>query len=109
MARQFDLLESFIHTVLDEAGFESLSEATRGQFVPMFVAEAERRLGLALLPLLNDNQAEQLADLANNEKTTAEDLANFWQQNVPNFQTVVEQTLAAFAEEFKKTLATVQK
>ena len=109
MAHQFDFLESFIHNVLDEAGFENLSEATRNQFVPMFVAEAERRLGLALLPLLTDKQASELADLANNDKTTAEDLANFWQQNVPNFQTVVEETLTAFAEEFKQTLAAVQK
>ena len=109
MPRQFDFLESFIHNVLDEAGFEGLSEATRAQFVPMFVAEADRRLGLALLPLLTDEQVKQLADLANNDKTTAENLAQFWQETAPNFQEVVQSTLAAFAEEFKKNLTVTQK
>lgn len=109
MAHQFDFLESFIHNVLDEAGFEEMTESTRAQFVPMFVAEAERRLGLALLPSLDDNQAKQLADLANDEKTSPEDLAKFWQESVPNFEEIVQGTLDAFAVEFKKTLANVKK
>ncbi len=106
MASQFDFLESFIHKVLDDAGFENMTEATRAQFVPMFVAEAERRLGMALLPLLSDAQAKELAELAN-KNTSSENLANFWQHNVPNFEQVVGQTLNQFAQEFKKTLAGV--
>lgn len=104
MTNQFDFLESFIHGVLDEAGFESLSEETRSQFVPMFVAEAERRLGMALLPLLSESQAKQLVELAD-ENGSAEELAAFWQTSVPDFQQIVQQTLSVFAQEFKKTLA----
>jgi hypothetical protein len=109
MPRQFDFLETFIHKVLDDAGFESMTETTRAQFVPMFVAEAERRLGLALLPMLNDAQAKQLAELANDGNTTPENLAQFWQESIPDFTNVVQATLDQFAQEFKKTLAGVTK
>ena len=109
MPRQFDFLESFIHNVLDEAGFQEMTEATRAQFVPMFVAEAERRPGLALLRLLNDEQIKALADLAKNDEIDQKMMADFWIESVPNFEEVVQNTLEAFAEEFKKTLASVSK
>lgn len=108
MTHQFDFLESFIHKVLDEAGFENLSEETRSQFVPMFVAEAERRLGMTLLPLLSENQAKQLVELAD-QNGSAEELAAFWQTSIPDFEQLVQQTLSAFAQEFKKTLAGIVK
>ena len=108
MPRQFDFLESFIHNIMDEAGFAEVSEATRSQFVPLFVAEAERRLGLALLPLLNEAQAKQLGEIMDNENSSVESIPQFWQSSVPNFEDVVEDTLDEFAEEFKKTLASVK-
>lgn len=109
MPRQFDFLESFIHNVLDEAGFEELSETTRNQFVPMFEAEAERRLGLNLLPLLNDKQSEELVKIAADTESNQENLVKFWQESIPNFEEVVKKTLDDFAVEFKQTLANIQK
>ncbi len=104
---QFDFLRQYIETLFDENGFEGLNETTRAQFVPQFVAEAERRIGLAVLPLLTPASAETLAGLLKNEKVTAEQLQEFWKTNVPQFETEVKKALQQFAAEFKKTLAGV--
>ena len=107
MSQQFDFLESFIHSMLDEAGFAEMTEATRNQFVPMFTAEAERRLGLALLPLLNDAQLKNLADLTANEAIDENEMLRFWESSIPDFRKVVQSTLTNFAAEFKKNLAAI--
>lgn len=107
MANQFDFLHSYINTLLDESGFEEMSEETRNQYIPMFVAEAERRLGIALLPMLSAEQTEELANKGKDENITAEALADFWAQAIPDFKKIVEKTLTEFAVEFKKTLKNV--
>ena len=101
----FDFLASFIHQLLDDAGFAEMSEEVRKQFVPQFTMEAERRLGLALLPLLKDKQMEELMKITNDKKSTPETYAAFWQKAVPDFQDVVDKTMQGFAAEFKKTLS----
>ncbi len=102
---QFDFLRQYIEKLFDDNGFAGLNETTRAQFVPQFVAEAERRVGLAVLPLLTPKSADLLAGLLKNENVTAEQLQEFWKTNVPTFETVVQQTLQQFSDEFKKTLA----
>jgi len=103
-AQQFDFLKMFIEQILDNNGFGELSEETRKQFVPMFAAEAERRLGLALLPLLTDAQAKELEALMKNSSRTPQMVEKFWKSSVPNFENTVKETLDKFALEFKKTL-----
>lgn len=102
---QFAFLETFIHQLFDGAGFASTSEATRKQFVPLFTAEAERRLGLALVPLLNEAQAKELSGLLDSGDLNTEAMSAFWRASVPQFNKVVEKTLSDFAVEFKKSLA----
>jgi hypothetical protein len=101
----FDFLRSYVEKVLDDSGFANMPEETRAQYVPQFVAEAERRLGLALLPKLNEASAKELAALGSSESVTSEALQQFWQNNVPDFSDVVQKTLADFAGEMKSTLA----
>lgn len=101
---QFDFLKTFIAELLDGSGFASLSEQTRQQYAPQFQAEAERRLGLALLPRLNEKSAEELAELVSNPNTKPEDLREFWLANIPDFNALVENTLRSFADEFRQAL-----
>ena len=97
---QFDFLKDFIQQLFDDSGFASLSEEARKQYVPMFTAEAERRVGLVLLPKLNAQQSEELIQITEGD-ATPEQLREFWRASVPDFDSVVESTLADFAIEFK--------
>ena len=102
---QFDFLKQFIEHTLDEAGFDSLTEETRAQYVPQFVAEAERRIGLALIPQLTEASASELEALVEREDFTAEEMRNFWTTNIPDFENIVASTLKDFAVELKSTLS----
>ncbi len=104
---QFDFLHQFIQHALDEAGFENLTEQTRAEYVPQFAAEAERRIGLALLPLLSEQSAQELGTMLEQEDLTPEEMRNFWMRSIPNFEQVVQQTLADFSKELKDTLANI--
>ncbi len=106
--QQFDFLKIFIEQVLDENGFDKLTEETRAQYVPLFISEAEKRLGLALTPKLSEAALEELADMAKAGGATAEALRDFWQKNIPEFETEVNKVLAAFTEEVKNTLETLK-
>ncbi len=103
--QQFDFLRQYIDEILDKVGFVSLNEDTRAEFVPQFVAEAERRIGLALLPKLTEDSATELAALVQKPNVTAEELQTFWKTNVPDFSEVLTETLKNFTEEVKTTVA----
>ncbi len=106
--QQFDFLYMRIQQILDASGFETVSEETRDMYLPQFVAEAERRIGLAVMPLLNEQSAKELAELIkNSDTTTPEQMQQFWQTYVPNFPEVVDATLNAYAEELKQILSTL--
>lgn len=104
---KFDFLKLYIEKALDDAGFDKLTEETRAQYIPEFVDEAKRRIGLALLPLLEDDAADDLEKLLINEQITTQEVQQFWSSHVPNFNEVVQKTLVDFAQEMKDTLARV--
>jgi len=106
---QFDFLKVFIEQLLDDNGFDEVTEQTRAQYVPLFINEGEKRLGLALTPMLSEPALAELAQLAEKGQATPEALRDFWFKNIPNFEAEVQKVLASFAEEVKNTLATIRK
>lgn len=99
MAKNF--LEEYVLKVLTDNGFKNLSEENRRLFLPQFVAEAEKRLGLAVVPLLSKEAVEQLAKMAQKE-TAPEEWWNFYNTNVPNFPELVKSVLEKYAMEVKQ-------
>lgn len=104
---QFDFLYQRIQKILDENGFENLTEETRDQYLPQLVAEAERRLGVAVLPLLTEDSAKVLVGLMKDEKTTAEEMQTFWTTYIPDFENVIQTALDNFATEVKGIVDTL--
>ena len=101
---QFDYLTVFINKILDDAGMENMAEELRDEFVPKFVAEAYKRLGVVLFPLLNKEQIEAYGKLM--ERSDVEDsmVFDFWKSALPNFEQLVQETLNQFATELKNNL-----
>ncbi len=102
--QQFDFLRSYVEELFAQTGFAKLTDQTKRQYIPQFAAEAERRLGLALLPHLDEAAARELVKLVESETVTPEKLKHFWQTNVPDFDAIVQKTLADFAVELQKVI-----
>jgi hypothetical protein len=99
MAEQFSFLQQFVQDVLMQHGFDKLTEEDRQAYFPQFVGEAERRVGLVLLPLIKtkadgDEMEKLLASGGSPEAWSA-----FWHKAVPNFEDVVRDALNAFSKE----------
>lgn len=97
-------LEELILGILNENGFENLDEEAKKAYLPQFMAQAEQRIGMALVPLLSEESAKQFVELTKNE-TTPEQWWQFWQANVPNFNEVVKEALVGFAKEVKESFS----
>jgi len=100
---QFDFLKMYIEKTLDDAGFDAISEETRAQYVPQFVAEAEKRIGMALMPHLDEPAAADLEKLLATDASVAQ-VQQFWQTHVSDFNAVVTKTVEDFVAELKDTL-----
>lgn len=100
-SQQFDFLHEYIEEALRQAGYGNLDEKTKQEFFPRFVAQAEVRLGSAIMPLINEDAAKELESKIKNN-ADPEEWLKFWQKNVPNFQDVVAKTLKDFVEEIKQ-------
>lgn len=103
---QFDFLTVRIQEILDQNGFSDISEELRDQYVPQFVAEAQRRLGLAMMPFLDEKSAKELVQLVQSD-ASAEKMQEFWTWVVPNFEEVATKTLEDYAQEIKSIVSTL--
>ena len=98
LSTKFSFLEEQILSMLENFGLKNLSENNKKTFLPQLAAQAEYRLGLALLPKLSEAQAEQMVKLIDSE-ASPEQMAEFWQNAVPDLSDVVETVMRDFAVE----------
>ncbi|HLC69454.1 MAG TPA: DUF5663 domain-containing protein [Patescibacteria group bacterium] len=95
---KFTFLEQYILEVLAQNGLDNLNEELKKSYLPQLMVEAEYRLGLALMPKLNETQVDEF--MAFVEKgADGEEMMKFWQAAVPDFQEQVKETLLKFSEE----------
>ncbi len=97
-------LEELILNILNENGFDKLDEEAKKEYLPQFLAQAEQRIGGALLPLLNEESAKQFVELTKKE-TNPDQWWSFWQANVPNFNEVVKEAMSGFVQEVKESFS----
>ena len=102
-----NFLQEYVLKVLKANGFNDLTEENQKKFLPQFVAEAEKRVGMNLLPKLNEENTKKFVELTKKQDASPEEWWEFWSNNVPDFLEIVKSTLADFAEEVKKILAAV--
>lgn len=103
--QQFDFLSDYVLDILKQNGFEDLTPENQEEFLPQFTAEAQRRIGAALMPLLSEDAAEAMIKLGDDVNTSPEDWWNFWNKQVPDFKEVVNQALAGYTQDLKKVLS----
>lgn len=101
---QATFLAGFVEEVLAQSGMGDLSEEQKKYYVPQMTALLEERIGLELLPKLNDKQMEDFAEMAASPAATAEQWKAFWEKNIPNFDEEMKRILAEFAAQTKASL-----
>ncbi len=101
---QFGFLIEYVLALLDENKI-SLTDEQKKMYVPQLLAQVEMRLGMDLLPKLNEKQKEQLARLTNDPKTTNEQWKKFWHASIPTFENDVKVVLMKFAERVRQIMS----
>lgn len=83
--------------ILRQGGFGALSPEQMKQYTPTLAALIEERVGIELLPKLNEAQAKQIVDLTEKGNTTEEEWRKFWTAAAPNFESEMARIVGEFA------------
>ncbi|MFA6492481.1 MAG: DUF5663 domain-containing protein [Candidatus Babeliales bacterium] len=101
-------LEAYVQKVLEDNGYLGLSQQTKDQFVPQFVAEAQYRLGRTIEPLLSEEAKKEFEDLNGQADVTEKEMYAFWKKYVPDFEEIVNKVLADYTIEMKKIFESIR-
>ena len=102
---QYSFLEEYIMDVLKQNGLGKLTEENRKKYLPQLSTEAERQIGLALMPKLNEQNAVEFAKMMEKSENSPEVWQKFWRDAVPDYETVVTEVLVKFATQCADILA----
>lgn len=97
-ANQMGFLDQYLMQVLNQHGFAKLKPDDQKAFFPQFLAEADKRLGIAMMPHITEKMAEEISNLMQKE-TTPDQWYEFWSANVQNFDALVKKTMESYASE----------
>lgn len=90
--------------VLADTDLGALSEEQKNVYLPQITALLEERVGLELLPKLDEAQTQKFGELMDKD-AAAEQWAAFWPTAMPKFEEEMKRILAAFAKQVKGILA----
>ena len=93
-----DPVRGYVEALLAKAGFAHAPEAERAETVAALSAEAERRVGLALMRDMDAHSLEAFRRLAT-EEAGEDELAAFFDVRVPDAEARVRRALEAFGRE----------
>ena len=99
-----DFFTGYVEEMLGKTDIGELSPEQKNVYIPQLVALLEERVGLELVPKLDDAQMKQFAELVDAE-TSADAWSKFWHEAVPNFQEEIKRILGDFAGKIQEILA----
>ncbi len=99
----FNFLVDYVLRLLADNNIQ-LTEEQQTMYIPQLLSQVELRLGLELLPKLNELQKNQFAAMTNDTHTTADEWREFWIASVPTFEEDVKMVLQTFAGRVKELL-----
>ena len=103
---QFDFLRQFIEQTLDDVGLGGLTESEKEQYLPQLARQLQERIGIVLLPKLNNADLDRFSKLTE-EGGSAGEWQAFWQSAIPNFEEEFKTVLSDFADDVRKIVQSV--
>ncbi len=101
---QQDFLSQYIERVLSLVGLSDVTDAQKQTYVPQLSAQLEQRMGLELMPQLDQEQLAEFSRLLSDMHGSAEDWQTFWKSAVPNYEEQVERILQEFAADVQAAM-----
>jgi hypothetical protein len=105
-SRQF--LKKFVLDVMEEVGLGDLGEETKKKFVGQFISQAEQRIGMKLLPKLDEDEREELSDMIRNSSSDPQAMHDFWNSKLDNYGELVQEALDDFRLEMKEEMEKIK-
>ena len=96
---QTDLITNFVAELLKKAGLADMPEKFRDEYSEKIGLEVQKRLGLVAMKELSPEAVDKFGQLMTAD-AKPDELAEFFQQNIPDYETKVTQALKDFADEF---------
>jgi hypothetical protein len=95
-----DPIQSFVEQLFEAAGLNNLPADFKKEYVDRTVLEVNRRIGLALVPHLDEKALKEFGILMDKKVLTPEQTMKYFETNIPDVQTKVQGAMEEFAKEF---------
>jgi len=94
-----NFVEQFVSELIVKAGLDKVPENFKKEYAEKISAEVERRIGLVAIKELNSEALDKFDKLMEAD-TTPDKLADFFQKNIPDYESKISAALKDFADEF---------
>jgi len=101
-------IQSFIKEVIRQAGLNDMPEEFLQEYEERLTIEAQKRLGLAAIKELTDEEAITLAKIAEESNNDPKKIQEFLASHIDNFEEKMAKILADFGKEIINTIKTIQ-
>lgn len=96
-----NVIEKFVQEMIKKAGIDNMPEDFKKEYTDKLAVEVQQRLGIMALQELDENGLKEFETLMRDEKEpNPQQLLEFFQGKIPDFNGKLSQTLKKFAEEF---------
>ncbi len=92
-------IRSFIKEVIKQAGLNDMPEDFLQEYEERLTIEAQKRLGLAAIKELNDEDTAALAKIAEESNNDPQKIQEFLASHIDNFEEKMAKVLAEFGKE----------
>lgn len=96
---QPQLITNFVAELLNKAGFANMPENFQQEYSEKIGLEVQKRLGLVAIKELSPEAVDKFGQMMAAD-AKPEELSQFFEQNIPDYEAKVTQTLKDFADEF---------
>lgn len=101
---QSDIISDFVAELIKKAGLDNVPQNFYDEYSEKIKAEAQKRLGIIALRELTPEAVDKFGELIGRD-AKPEELAEFFYNNIPDYEKKTADTLKQFADEFLASAA----
>jgi hypothetical protein len=101
---QSDIIADFVAGLIKKAGLDKVPQGFHDEYAEKIKAEAQKRLGIIALRELTPEAVDKFGELVGRD-AKPEELAEFFKNNIPDYEKKVTEALEQFADEFLASAA----
>lgn len=101
---QPDLITAFVSELLKKAGLSDVPKNFYDEYAEKIGAEVQKRLGVVAMNELRPDAVEKFGELVARD-AKQEELAEFFQENIPDYEVKITEALKDFADDFLASAA----